>query len=103
MDRRRSYTISKQSTSNDRRIRWSAFADGKVNGKLTVSENIADAGGLSCALEAAKTESDLSIEEFFVNWATIWRTKAKKNTNNFYCKSMSMPLLNSEQTCNQKP
>ncbi|HGF7753232.1 TPA: M13-type metalloendopeptidase, partial [Enterococcus faecium] len=46
--------------------------------KLTVSENIADAGGLSCALEAAKTESDLSIEEFFVNWATIWRTKAKK-------------------------
>lgn len=38
------------------------FADGKVNGKLTVSENIADAGGLSCALEAAKTESDLSIE-----------------------------------------
>ena len=27
---------------------------GKVNGKLVVSENIADAGGLSCALEAAK-------------------------------------------------
>lgn len=103
MDRRRSYTISKQSTSNDRRIRWSAFADGKVNGKLTVSENIADAGGLSCALEAAKTESDLSIEEFFVNWATIWRTKAKKEYQQLLLQIDVHAPAKLEQTCNQKP
>ncbi|MCD2255594.1 M13 family peptidase [Lactobacillus sp. CC-MHH1034] len=52
------------------------FAGGKVNGKLVVSENVADAGGLSCALEATKAEADADLRAFFINWARIWRMKA---------------------------
>ena len=49
---------------------------GKVNGRLVVSENIADAGGLSCALEAAKEDPQADISAFFINWARIWGVKA---------------------------
>lgn len=49
---------------------------GKVNGKLVVSENIADAGGLSCALEAAKTAGDVDLAAFFCNWARVWGLKS---------------------------
>ena len=53
-----------------------ASGGAKVNGHLVVSENVADVGGLSAAMEAAKTETDVDLKAFFTNWATIWRNKA---------------------------
>lgn len=49
----------------------------KVNGKLTVSENVADLGGLAAALAAAKRDDDFSAVDFFESWAAIWRMKAR--------------------------
>lgn len=53
------------------------YADGKINGKLVVSENVADAGGLSNAIEAAKSEEDVDLEALFENWARVWAMKGQ--------------------------
>ena len=57
------------------------FAGGKVNGKLVVGENIADVGGMRCAIEAAKMDDDYDPKAYFITWAKSWRFKATPQYN----------------------
>ncbi len=48
----------------------------KVNGDLTVGENIADITAMSCALEILKEMDDPDYKAFFESWAKTWKMVA---------------------------
>ena len=50
---------------------------GKVNGRLIVSESMADNGGMAVTLDIMSRTAGASFEEYFKNWAKVWCEKAK--------------------------
>ncbi len=65
---------------------YKAFPDLALNGKQTLSENIADVAGLSAAYDASKTldakpwEGLSADQQFFLSFAQTWATKYREKS-----------------------
>ncbi|MBE7041896.1 MAG: hypothetical protein E7399_00170 [Ruminococcaceae bacterium] len=55
----------------------------KCDGELTLSENIADLGGMASALDVMKTLDAPDYQLFFTHYATVWRQYSRQNYVNY--------------------
>jgi putative endopeptidase len=68
----------------------------KVNGELTLGENIADLGGLTVSMNAfrkteqfkknEKIDGFTPVQRFYLSWAQVWKTNIRPETAKMYLK-----------------
>lgn len=56
---------------------WEISNHAKCSGELTLSENVADLGGMACALDLMKSLDDPDYQLFFENYAEVWKEYAR--------------------------
>lgn len=54
-----------------------------VDGNLTVGENVADIGGMSCTLDILKQMQNPDYKAFFEGYASMWREVSTKEYDNY--------------------
>jgi len=57
---------------------YSPFPDLRENGQLTLSENIADAAGLSAAHDAYRAGGGTDDRTFFLSFGQSWQSKTRE-------------------------
>ncbi len=77
--------------------------DGKfLDGELSLGENVADLGGVSCMLELAKDYKDFDYKEFFETYARIWKKQMPKEVIDVILKDPHAPGYVRTNACVQQ-
>ena len=74
----------------------------KLDGELSLGENVADLGGLSCMLELARDYKDFDYKNFFTTYAKIWKSQMPREVIDVILKDPHAPGYIRTNACLQQ-